>query len=284
MDIIRITKDNLADFGSMIGDDMAENIGRIFYRGLALVDEGNRPAASIVWRYINMENDSDNEAVIEWLKADTKEEVHGLLEAYKAEISAEEAVRSRFVLPAAQGRHLKAALKKEGFSFKLSEGDELISSIDELKSTKILGINIAMTGVYPLSNMLMRTYRKEILRCIEAGRKGVCEDLAYLPMAYFDPDLSSYVETDGEIRGLQLYHKTPSGSLEIKLLIAWGSDYKRVFPQLFKKTLQSAQALYPGDTRVILNRHNESAFLLTEKLFPRGFGRPVYMGERDERL
>ena len=39
---------------------------------------------------------------------------------------------------------------------------------------------------------------------------------------------------------------------------------------------------YPGDTHVMLDRHNESSFLLSEKLFPRGFGVPVYAGSREE--
>jgi hypothetical protein len=117
---------------------------------------------------------------------------------------------------------------------------------------------------------------------VEAGRYGVCDDLSYLPMSYFDLEVSSYFEKNDEIQGMQLYHRTPSGNLEIKLLIAWGKDFKKIFAKLFKRTLISAIEIYPDDTKVILNRHNEAAILLTEKLFPRSLGCPVYTGERKE--
>jgi hypothetical protein len=31
-----------------------------------------------------------------------------------------------------------------------------------------------------------------------------------------------------------------------------------------------------------VERHNETALFISERLFPRGFGRPVYVGERKE--
>ena len=283
MKIIDITEDNLEIYTDYLGEDMAENLNRMFYRGVVAVDDDSTyPKGALVFRFVNLEEKAENEAVIEWLKVDDVDAGDALMEAYQNKIREKEVVRSSFVLPIAQGKLLKNFMKANGFTVRLYEGDDLISCVDEMTKLPVLNMKIPMEGVHPLSNMLMRDFRKEMSRCVEAGRKGTCEDLAYLPMSYFDQNISSYVEKNGEVMGMQLYHKSPSGSLEIKLLIAWTKDFRLIFPQLFKQTLTSAIELYPQDTPVILNRHNEASLLLAEKLFPRGFGRPIYKGERIE--
>ncbi len=283
MKIIDITEDNLEIYTDYLGEDMAENLTRMFYRGVVAVDDDSTyPTGALVFRFVNLEEKAENEAVIEWLKVDDVDAGDALMVAYQNKIREKEVVRSSFVLPIAQGKLLKNFMKANGFTVRLYEGDDLISCVDEMTKLPVLNMKIPMEGVHPLSNMLMRDFRKEMSRCVEAGRKGTCEDLAYLPMSYFDQNISSYVEKNGEVMGMQLYHKSPSGSLEIKLLIAWTKDFRLIFPQLFKQTLTSAIELYPQDTPVILNRHNEASLLLAEKLFPRGFGRPIYKGERIE--
>ncbi len=278
-----INEENIDEYAQYLDEDTAENIGRIFYRAIVAEDPSvPENGGALVWRFKNMDSDKPCEAVIEWLCAETKEAAVVLLAAYKEEIEKQSVSRSFIELNVSQGRKFKDVLKEAGFSFKLFEGDRLVCTIAEMKKMPIFNMNIPMDGVYPLSEMRMRAFRKEILRCVDAGRCGVCEDLSYLPMSYFESDISSYIEIDGEVLGMHLYHKNPSGSLEIDLLIAWGKDFKMIFAQLFKQTLMSAVELYPDETKVILNRHNEAALLLTEKMFPRGLGSPIYTGERIE--
>ena len=283
MKIIEISEENLDMYTDYFGDDMAENLTRMFYRGIAVVeDDSTYPGAALVFRFVNLEDSAPNEAVIVWMRVEDVDAGAALMEAYKEKIQEKEVVRSTFTIPIAQGKLLKNFLKANGFTVRLYEGDDLISCVEEMTKLPVLDMKIPMEGVYPLSNMLMRDFRKEMTRCVEANRKGTCEDLSYLPMSYFEQNISSYVMKNDEVMGMQLYHKSPSGSLEIKLLIAWTKDFRLVFPQLFKQTLTSAVELYPMDTPVILNRHNEASLLLAEKMFPRGFGRPIYRGERAE--
>ena len=41
---------------------------------------------------------------------------------------------------------------------------------------------------------------------------------------------------------------------------------------------------YSPDRKVTFDRHNEQVLMLAEKLLPRGFGIPVYVGSRQEEL
>ncbi len=283
MSTLLLTEENLDVYRDYIDADIAENIGRIFYRAvISLSDSELTPDGLILWRFVNMESEKPKEAVIEFFDSDSEEAALALLEKYKEETAKVKIIRSSFMLSVQQGRHHKSILKNAGFTFKLFEGDDIVCTIGELEKLPILNMNISIDNAHTLMEMNMRRFRKEITRCVEAGRHGVCEDLSYLPMSYFDLEVSSYVEKEDVVEGLQLYHRTPSGNLEIKLLIAWGKDFKKIFAQLFKKTLISAMGIYPDDTKVILNRHNEAAILLTEKLFPRSLGCPVYTGERKE--
>lgn len=283
MSTILLTEENLDEYKDYIVDDIAENIGRIFYRAvLSLSNIDHSPDGLILWRLVNMETEMPKEAVIEWFDSESEEVAKALLDRYREETDKVKITRSSFVLSVQQGRKNRDLLKRAGFTIKLFEGDNIVCTIGELKKMPILNMNISIDNAHNLVEMNMRRFRKEITRCVEAGRYGVCEDLSYLPMSYFDLEVSSYVEKGDVVEGMQLYHRTPSGNLEIKLLIAWGKDFKKIFAQLFKKTLMSALGTYSDDTKVILNRHNEAAILLTEKLFPRSLGCPVYTGERKE--
>ena len=51
---------------------------------------------------------------------------------------------------------------------------------------------------------------------------------------------------------------------------------------MIKKAVLSALEEYDPQTEVLIDRHNYATLALTEKLFPRGFGIPVYKGEKEE--
>ncbi len=125
-------------------------------------------------------------------------------------------------------------------------------------------------------------FKRGITRCVLAGRKGLCEDMNYLPMDWFEADVSCFVKKDGEICGYLLFHKLPSGMLSIQLMTAMGEDYQQKLIAMMRKTIFAMKAKYPEGTKILLNRHNYASLKLTEKLLPRSFGRPVYAGEREE--
>ncbi len=80
-----------------------------------------------------------------------------------------------------------------------------------------------------------------------------------------------------------LFHKHPSGALEIILMSAIGNGAKNILPQMMCLALGNIRDIYSEDTQLWIDRHNYAALALSEKLFPSGFGVPVYMGSRKER-
>ncbi len=61
-----------------------------------------------------------------------------------------------------------------------------------------------------------------------------------------------------------------------------GKESVKLLPQMIKQAVESAYESYEPDTRIIINRHDYASLALGERLFPRGFGIPVYVGERKE--
>jgi hypothetical protein len=51
---------------------------------------------------------------------------------------------------------------------------------------------------------------------------------------------------------------------------------------LMMNVVEAMKENYPEKTEIVVDRHNNAAFLLAEKIFPRGFGKPVYVGTRKE--
>ena len=112
---------------------------------------------------------------------------------------------------------------------------------------------------------------------------GLCEDLPYLSKAYFENDVSCYLEEDGDIIGLLLFHKKPSGTLEVVIMQVLGNEHVKDLLSMMCQALSAAKEIYDQQTEICIDRHNYSTLALSEKLFPRGFGIPVYTGSRNER-
>ena len=98
MEIIEITKQNTGFMKGFIDEDMLENIGRIFYRGLAVVDEDEIRCA-MIWEVLNLENNRSNESRICFFKARDEEAASGILDAYDMKVMAEDIRVSSVVMP-----------------------------------------------------------------------------------------------------------------------------------------------------------------------------------------
>ena len=85
MKIIDLNEDNIREYTSEIGEDVAENISREYYRGVVVVSEdGEEMAAGIIWQYKNLkglkkenlrDNMSDLELVLTMLSEATTTEI-----------------------------------------------------------------------------------------------------------------------------------------------------------------------------------------------------------------
>ncbi len=60
--ITEITEDNVDELTEILGEDIAENIGREYYYGLTSCDPSNEPVSAIVWCIKNADSVDDAEA------------------------------------------------------------------------------------------------------------------------------------------------------------------------------------------------------------------------------
>lgn len=282
MNIIELTEDNVEEYMEYLTEDIAENIGRTFFNGLVAVDDSEMPKAGIVWEFKNMLSDTDKESKIIWLQADDEESFNELFDKYDRNIKMEGVVKSTFSLPAKTSQNLKLMLKARGFSVNLMEGDKITAKLSEIADISAFSKIHISDEVMPLRGATQRGFSAAVSRTLVQGHYGTCEDLAYLPRLYFENDVSCYAEVDGQIVGLFLVHRTPSEQLEVVLMHVTGKESVKLLPQMIKQAVESAYESYDPDTRIIINRHDYASLALGERLFPRGFGIPVYEGERTE--
>ena len=136
--ITDLTRDNTEFFADFIGGDMAENIGRINYRGFVLTEGDYRPVAGMIWRIKKSGASSDAESIVEWIRADKEDAFNEMLASYKDWINEDEVVRSGVVIPAKEGKEIKNLLKASGFSVRLTESDLIVARLSVLSEVELV--------------------------------------------------------------------------------------------------------------------------------------------------
>ena len=283
MNIIEIIQDNVWEYSAYIGEDMAENIGRIFFRGLVALNDRKEPVSGIIWELIGLESKGDVESRIRWFQAEDEDAAKKLFEEYTRRIAQDQVKKSSFVIPVKMDGMEKKLLKEAGFSVRLTEGDDIVVSLRELTELPLIQNKPVPANVDAINSMTIRNFRNAIAKSIALGKKGVCEDLEYLAMSWFDADVSCYSKKDTDVSGIMLFHERPSGIVSIALMVSFDQDFAKTIPGMMRFFVAGCREKYSLDTPIHFSRHNQPSFLLSEKLLPRGFGSPVYEGERLEK-
>ncbi len=280
MELIEITADNGEDFSEYIDEDFQEDLERQFFRGIGALDDDGAAKGAIVYELTNAESEADTGSRVHLLRA-VDDEIKNLIMGEYGKAAAEEEVAESFY--ESEDETLSGDLQKNGFSKETSESpDIIISHADVKRISESLKIKNIPPHVMPLSSISVLQFRAFIKNCLFKGQKGLLDDLAYLPMKWFERDVSSCVMTDDKVDGALLLKKAPSGILYVKLYIAFGPDYKQHLALMMANTARKIVELYPEDTKVIIRRHNEVVKKLTDKLFAGSSGRNVYSGKRKE--
>ncbi len=280
-ELLVLNMENVEELIPYLTEDIAENIGRVFFHGLAVVDQGI-PVAGMVWETRHEQEDADRENHILFLKIDKAEVTDLLFREYEELLRGDKVVRTRVCLPAKGSREEKQILQQRGFSVALSEGDDILTSLEEIAGIPAFSKIKVPDTVKPLKTMSTRDYNMTVRKLNSQGRYGVCRDLMYLPRNYFDNEISCYLEEMGEIGGMLLLHRLPSGKNKVVLMAAMSKEKTAAIPQMIKGAVSLALKLYDPATPVLIDRHNYQSLALSEKLFPEGFGIPVYVGVREE--
>ena len=283
MSLIYLTEENAREYENYLTPDVAENFERQYFRGILVQkDDGEDLLAGIVFELIGAEESKPTEAAIRWLKVDDEEAARTLFSSYKEQIEKDDGKLSTFVIPVENCQMEKKALKEAGFVVKLTEGDDIIVTLEEMLGLPIMNNRKVPDSIVPLHQMTARIFRQAISKSVTMGRKGVCDDLSSLPLSWFDQDVSCFSEHDGVVDGLLLFHKLPSDMLTIQLMVAMSENPQPIILGMMRQFINSFEETYGPDMKVVLNRHNQTSLVLTEKLLPRGFGIPVYKGSRNE--
>ena len=281
MTLVYLDEDNVDAYTDYLTPDIAENIGRIFYRGL-IAEKDGQPVGGMVWEVKNMTRDIPNENFISFLRIEEKEAGELIFNEYKTMLGDDEAVRSSFSIPALSADKEPEALKEAGFSVNLSEGDLIRCPLAQILPHKAFSHVHLSEHLHPLEDMTQGTFNSTMHTFASRGFYGICEDLQYLGRYFFDNDISCYYEAGDDVNGIFLFHRTPSGALMIAVMAALGSGYKMLLPQMIKFSVEKAREYYPEDTVVLIDRHNYASLALSEKLFPNEIGIPIFTGTREE--
>lgn len=281
MKIAELTTDNIIHFLPFIPEDSADHIGRIFHHGMIAV-EGDTPLAGMIWELKNMLEDGPKESRILWLWVKDEAAAAELFEKYTENIALDDVERSFYTIPAVPESREKEFLEAQGFTSELAEGDEISAAIDQISEIPLMKKTEPDPSIKTLMSVNQAAFFATARKMAGKGRRGICEDLIYLPRMYFENDVSCFYEEDGQIRALLLFHRLPAGNLRVVLMAAIGKDVNQLLVKMMKKALMEVEELYPPDTKILIDRHNLATLALGEKLFPNEIGMPIYTGSRKE--
>ncbi len=263
-----------------IPSEFYDEIEREYVRGLVAEDEDTKELTAVVfWELKDMEDENvPAEAELMWLYAENAADGGKLLESIVDVPEYDEITRVFFELPEL-GSTEKEALTNAGFSVQSAESRDVYVTVGELAALK-LSKKPLPSYIKPLSEVNPRQFKAGIMTSVFHGRYGLMDDLPFLPMTRFDPEISCCMITDERINGLLLVHETGMGYLRVELLFALHPDANIHLLNMMRFSIQAAEKVRPSDERVLLRRHNKAAIQVIAKMFPDKKGAPVLRGER----
>lgn len=175
----------------------------------------------------------------------------------------------------------KALLSEAGYATEERESEAISVTVDELTALPFVSRKTP-DYVKGLRDISQRQFKRGLGSCMIHGRTGLLEDMEYLPMEWFEQDVSSVVLMDGRVSGMLLVHQLPSKRLSVDLLFASSGDVQLDIMRMITHSVRAAVDKYPKDTPVLLRRHNSMVHHLTDRLFADKKGEKILYGERKE--
>ena len=274
----RITAGNKSHYSDYLPSDLVHDMDRPFYRGLvAEKEEHGEPQAIIVWEYKKYEDEEDTEAKILYFHANDDVAAKVILHEYSHEASEEYISRSYFELSGLSDEE-KKVFAESGFVTSERESEDLCVSVKDISTVSSL-VKKPMPNTVSLKKVGEKLYKRGVTKTVFYNLKGQVEDIAFLPMKWFDQDISAGFVSDNEIKGMLLVHRMPSGKYFIDMLAAMGSDPSIVLLSLMRYSCAAIKSKDP-DAQVIIRRNSDKNRKLADKLFPGMKSDMVYFGER----
>jgi hypothetical protein len=252
---------------------------RVFYRGLAVREDDVDVIAAIVWRYKYIEdNVIDNEADIIWFMSKDSDAGDTLIKEYINEIATEDVVRSYFEF-ADLSDDDKAMFERNGFTITKQECMDLEIPVADVAATAFAAKKAA-GYVRSIEGLNEKQFKRGVTNCLFYNRKGILDDVAFLPKDWFDNQISACVVADDKVVGLFLLHKNAIGKLYVDLLFSSGAEYQIDMLNMIRFGIHACADKYPGETIAVVRRHSDETRELVSKLFPNVKGKEIFYGER----
>lgn len=282
MDIKTIYEDNISGYSDIVDDDVAENMKRVYYRGLAGHDPDDESVLSmLIWEIRSVDESWDTESELKWIYAADPSFISPLMDGYQKEAHKESVRRTYFESTTLQ-KEQEEEFQEKGFTLSHAEGMDISVTLEECAS-----LSIARKKAPPYVQSLVFLDEQEfcqgLMNILFRYDDPALEDLAYLPKDWFDPLVSCYIKTDDKVTGFLLVHVCPSGILVPVLLFSVGADSRMNLLEMMRFSIHRSLGIYPEDTIVRIRRRNEAVRALSGKLFPDKKGDPATSGERTEK-
>ena len=294
MIINEITEQNIEDFIDPVPALYLNEIKREFVRGLSGEDDGTKELkAAVIFELKNAEEDPDVEAEILWFfasDASSGAELLRTLGNYTGDGGKDfpggggsfdpgggGISRVFFELPSL-GNSEEEAFALAGYSLERKESRDVSVSVEDFSSLSF-SRKKPPEYVKPLSEITSRQFKAAIMSSVFHGRYGLLEDLPFLPITWFDPDISCCVLTDDRINALLLVSGRGTEGFRVELLFALQPDANIHLLNMITYSIRAAANVgQPGD-KVLLRRHNEASCALVRKLFPGKKGKTAVQGQ-----
>ena len=277
MDIIQVTGENAEDYYDYLGPDLSEDMSRSFFRGLAAVDDAGCHGI-LIYELLGVD-DGDVRSRICLLTADNDEIKGRLIDEYTEAASEEKVKKSFYETPE---EDMASFFEKVGFSNESVESKALSFTVADLAKLPFHSKGRFPNYIKSLKDTSIIQYRNFVKRVIVKGEKGGVDDLAYLPISWFEREASSCSVSDDKIDGIFLIRKMPSGEIRPQLYIAFGPNSVKTLGFMLANSVNYVVEHYPPDTKVVVYRRNKAVMAMTQKLLPGYKGEDIFVGNRIE--
>ena len=280
MELVEISEENLEDFRELLGEDLSEDVKRVYYNGIGALDGNGRAVGALVYELLDSESEEDTRSRICFLMSEDKEICDSLENHYsKISVSEYEIVESFFEL---KDEEAAKVLKGYGFSLEEKKDEILTITLGEIAETELGKKRKLPDHIGNIGDLSVLQFRDAVKQILFKGHMGLMEDIPYLPKNWFDNSVSACVCSGGRIPGLFLIRKTPSGILIPALFFAYGPECNKDLLYMIGYSVQKALELYPPGTVVSICRRDAATRALTEKLLSKRPESQIYFGIRKE--
>ncbi len=280
MEVLEISGENAEEFLPLLGPDITDDMKRVFYRGIGAKDDNDVPVGAIIFELIGSEGDEDTKSAIRFAVGKSDDINEAMQKSYKDDaVYDEDIAESFYEFTDETSADLCAT---GGFSKEKKESDIVRLTLEEVSKMEFAKKRKLPPHIDSISSLSVMQYRCAIKEFLFKGQKGSIEDLAYLPMTWFDGDVSTCSVSDGNVDGLFLVRATPSGVLAPVFFYACGPDYLKNLIFMLIKSIEKMLEKYPPETEVVVSRTKKASRELMAKLAPGLRGEEVFFGTRKE--